>query len=232
MVFLTPLQGKDGAWFAKIVCHRCKEQAFLQLDLPNSLKFDEHDWANLEESLLLELQKEWQDWVYLKKRHLYPQRSVSPQRGKRLAVFLIVALVLATLFFLMDRYYLLGVGLENITARQQMIEKYAQKLAQLPCFSERMLEKIQTVPVLYTPESVFHHNKIQYGETGFYWGKFQIKIHRSNFWFYGQPKKSRLIETLIHEFRHRASPGLAHNDRFYELVQRDTQCALKYWHPD
>ena len=32
-------------------------------------------------------------------------------------------------------------------------------------------------------------------------GNFQIKIHRSNFWFYGQPKKSRLIETLIHEFR-------------------------------
>ena len=77
-----PLQGKDGAWFAKIVCHRCEEQAFLQLDLPNSLKFDEHDWTNLEESLLLQLQKEWQDWVYLKKTTPLPAKIRFSATGK------------------------------------------------------------------------------------------------------------------------------------------------------
>ena len=229
MVSLTPLQGKDESWFAKIYCHHCGEQAFLQLDLTISQTSDEFDWDNLEGSLLHGLQNEWQEWVNLKKRHLYQQKTHTRQRGKQLSIFLIVAMVFGMLFFLMDRYHLLGVVLENITARQQVIVRYVKQLAQLPCFAEQMLETINTVPVFYTPESVYHHNKIQYGETGFYWGEFQIKIHRSNFWFYGQPKKSLLIETLIHEFRHRASPWLAHNDRFYELVQRDTQCALRYW---
>ena len=92
-----------------------------------------------------------------------------------------------------------------------------------------MMEQIRTIPVHYTPESVYHHNQIQYGETGQYWGKFQIKIHRSNFWFFGWPKKSQLINTLIHEFRHRANPWLGQQPRFHERVQTDTQCALKHW---
>lgn len=228
-ISLIPLRGKDQSWFARIDCHRCGEQAFFQLDLPTSQSFDELDWDNLKESLLQGLQREWREWVSLKKRHLYRQSPRSPARGKWLSVFLMVAMVFGTLFFLMDRYHLLGVVLENVTARQQVIESFARKLAHLPCFSDQMLEKIQTIPVLYTPESVYHHNKIQYGETGFYWGEYQIKIHRSNFWFYGGPKKSLLIETLIHEYRHRASPWLGHNARFYELVQKDTRCALRYW---
>ncbi|MEC8188546.1 MAG: hypothetical protein VX059_07135, partial [SAR324 cluster bacterium] len=78
-------------------------------------------------------------------------------------------------------------------------------------------------------ERPYHKNRIQYGEAGIYWGEEQIKIHRSNFWFFGYPRKSKLIETLIHELRHRVSPALGHNEMFYQLVNRDTQCALEHW---
>merc|ERR1711991_44648 len=47
--------------------------------------------------------------------------------------------------------------------------------------------------------------------------------------FFGYPRKSQLIETLIHEVRHRVSPALGHNEMFYQLVNRDTQCALEHW---
>ena len=57
----------------------------------------------------------------------------------------------------------------------------------------------------------------------------QIKIHRSNFWFFGWPKKTQLLNTLVHELRHRSSPGLGHNLKFFNLVERDTSCVLEYW---
>ena len=84
-----------------------------------------------------------------------------------------------------------------------------------------MKRKIITVSIKYTRESPVNENYIQYGEAGIYWGEEHIKIHRSNFWFFGLPKKNQLLNTLVHELRHRSSPGLGHNTEFYKLVKKD-----------
>ena len=217
-VMVFPLQAPDAAWFAKITCLRCGEEAFFQVD--------SYEKAGEGGS---SLQKEWEEWVALKKRHLEPLQDKGSGSSFAVNLFLFCFLLLGLGFFLADYYHLRGVVLENRKARQQVIHDYVARLAQLPCFSSEMLQSINHVPVHYTPESVYHREGIQYGETGHYWGKFQVKIHRSNFWFFGWPKKSQLIETLIHEFRHRASPWLGHTALFYEKVQRETQCALKNW---
>ncbi len=228
-ISINPIQGKDGFWFASIDCHRCGEHAFFQMDLPgfdDAPSFYFYSWT---EKDLASLQQEWDEWVALKQRHLplkYPHRSL---QNKKLNVLLILGMLAGSLFFLLDQYHLLGVIFEDIEARQRTLNQYVTRLTKLPCFSSVMRVKLETVPILYTTESVYRNHDIQYGETGMYWGEFQIKIHRSNFWFFGWPKKSRLIETIIHEARHRASPGLGHNARFYQLVQKDTQCALRHW---
>ncbi len=175
------------------------------------------------------LQQEWNEWVALKRRYLSPNYSIRSIQTRRLNIILMSAMIAAALFFLLDQYHLLGIVFEDREARQHTLNQYVTHLTSLPCFSSAMRVKLETIPILYTTESVYRNHEIQYGETGKYWGEFQIKIHRSNFWFFGKPKKSRLIETIIHEVRHRASPGLGHNVRFYQLVQKDTQCALKHW---
>ncbi|MCH2296983.1 MAG: hypothetical protein MK441_03625, partial [SAR324 cluster bacterium] len=132
-------------------------------------------------------------------------------------------------FFFIDQMYLLDGIFEKIHSREDIIKGYSSLLMELPCLSQAMKEKLATVPIRYTRERPYHRNRIQYGEAGIYWGEEQIKIHRSNFWFFGYPRKSQLIETLIHEVRHRVSPALGHNETFYQLVKRDTKCALEHW---
>ena len=106
--------------------------------------------------------------------------------------------------------------------------EYSERLLEVPCFPSILKVKIRTVPIRYTRERPVHKNWIQYGEAGVYWGEEQIKIHRSNFWFFGQPKESQLVNTLFHELRHRANPDLGHNPKFMELVEKDTHCSLKH----
>ncbi|MBF0277122.1 MAG: hypothetical protein HQM13_05000 [SAR324 cluster bacterium] len=227
-VSLIPLQGKEESWFAGITCQACGEQAFFQIEAPNLDQADYPDSSEWSHSTFLKLQSEWQEWLVFKRRHLR-QAPYVPRQSIKVSLFLLIVISLGAVFFLVDQYHLLGVVLEDRVSRQQEINQYVSKLSELPCFSSDMLKQIRTVPVHYTPESVYDHNQIQYGETGQYWGKLQIKIHRSNFWFFGWPKKSQLINTLIHEFRHRANPWLGHDARFYERVNADTQCALKHW---
>lgn len=228
-VVLDTVQGKTQVdWFANLRCLNCREHAFLQIEL--SLTSDDEWSPHWTKGQIETLQIEWQEWVAVKKRHL-PREYQSPSPQARLyGRFLLGFIVLGTLFFLVDQYHLLGIIGEDIAKRQAIIEQYSQQMVRYPCFSEAMLEKFRTIPMHYTTESVYHHNKIQYGETGWYWGALKIKIHRSNFWFFGWPKKTQLINTIIHEVRHRASPGLGHSPQFYKLVQEDTQCVLQHWH--
>ena len=92
-----------------------------------------------------------------------------------------------------------------------------------------MREKLRTVEIHYTIEPAVHGNLVQYGEAGVYWGEEQIRVHRSNFWLGTIPKRAVLLETLVHEARHRVSPALGHNALFHQLVQQDLQCVLKHW---
>ncbi len=212
-------QGSDHTWFATCRCPQCGETALLQLDAPPMLPF-------LPEQLDM-LQAEWAEWIQMKRLHLY--RRASPQSSKYTTPFLLLILVVSTSFFLADHFHTLGGFFENPSARQVVVNQYVNRLKQMSCFSDEMKEKFRNIPIKYTAESVYHHSFIQYGETGKYWGEYQIKIFRSNFWFFGWPKQSQLIETLIHEVRHRVSPGLGHSPYFFTLVRRDTACALQRW---
>ena len=49
---VTPLQGKEGHWFAGITCHQCGEQGFFQIELPDPRESEGG------ESL------EWEEWVH------------------------------------------------------------------------------------------------------------------------------------------------------------------------
>ena len=133
------------------------------------------------------------------------------------------------MFFVLDRWHLLDPLLENHVVRQKLILEYTERLLEVPCLPSIMKVKIRTVPIRYTRELPVHQKRIQYGEAGIYWGEEQIKIHRSNFWFFGWPKNTQLLNTLVHELRHRSSPWLGHNTKFFELVERDIQCVLKHW---
>ena len=41
-------------------------------------------------------------------------------------------------------------------------------------------------------------------------------------------KKNQLLNTLVHELRHRSNPGLGHNSEFYKLVKKDVACVNNY----
>lgn len=212
-------------WFAKTHCRQCEEVVFFQVDTTPSLEESEPSWN---EATKMQLEKEWQEWEEWKQK--FPAYKAFHKNHTRIWTRIWISLMVpAALFFLLDYYHLLGLGLGNIETRQQNLNQYVAHLKELPCFSSRIHEILEEVPILYTPEPVYHHRVVQYGETGRYWGELRIKIHRSNFWFFGLPKKSRLIETIIHELRHRASPSLPHGERFNQWVGQDTQCALKHW---
>ncbi|MBF0350450.1 MAG: hypothetical protein HQM11_05430 [SAR324 cluster bacterium] len=194
---------------------------FIQVDRPEK----DHDWLLRE---LPSLQKEWDEWEKIKKLYLYQQEL--KKRGLDYKMILLAgSLFLVLTFYLSDSAHLLGVWKNPMEFRQQIVNEYVIKLRTLPCFDQGMKNVMLRVPALYTGEDVMHHQSIQYGEAGIYLGQEIIKIYRSNFWFYGSPKKSMLIETLIHEFLHRAKPYWGHQPVFYEKLNKMLYCALKHW---
>ncbi len=215
--------GQTGESFVRSRCTACQEQGFFQVDeLPTP------DNEALVPEVLKAIQQEWQEWYALKQRYLHHSREPRPASRWQTRGLLLL-LVSLTLFFLTQQLYQVwGVG-EDLGLRQTVIEDYRAQLEATNCLSSSMEAKLRTVPIHYVKERPFHRNFIQYGEAGVYWGEEAIKVYRSNFWFWGAPRSSVLIETLIHEVRHRVSPGLGHNVLFQELVARDTHCALSRW---
>ena len=227
---VIPLSGKDGEYFVRIICYNCGEHLFFQSPYYLNSKI-ESDKDNDKNNLIniSYLQKEWNDWVAWKKRHLIKSHSSDKNLFSKFAQFSLVFLLCGiVLFFILDRWHLLDPVLEFPEARQKHILDLAELLLEVPCFPSIMKSKIITVPIRYTRERPVHKNFIQYGEAGIYWGEEHIKIHRSNFWFFGLPKKNQLLNTLVHELRHRSSPGLVHNIEYYDLVKKDVACVDNY----
>ena len=225
-------QGKDNHWFAKVCCRSCQEKGMFQLDIEEHLNFpSEEIWLGYlqeEHRLQIRLQGEWKEWSQWKQKYGYPrpcQLLSATARHWLLGVILLVGLV----WLLTEQWHLAGLLTEDTKQRQLVIDHYAKHLLELSCIPETIKNKIQQVPIRYTLEEAIHGNSVQYGEAGIYWGEEQIKIHRPNFWLFDLPKKAILIETLIHELRHRVSPRLGHNQIFYQLVVKDVACALESW---
>ncbi|MBF0289373.1 MAG: hypothetical protein HQM14_16270, partial [SAR324 cluster bacterium] len=96
-ISLIPLQGKNENWFAGITCRACGEQAFFQVEAidPKQIDFPESsEWSN---STLLNLQKEWQEWLVLKRRHLR-QAPYVPRQSIKVSLFLLIVISLGAVF--------------------------------------------------------------------------------------------------------------------------------------
>ncbi|MBC8259354.1 MAG: hypothetical protein H8E38_10080 [SAR324 cluster bacterium] len=226
---LIPMAGKAGERFVRIQCQNCSEHLFFQIpELPQNINSLEKIPESRKFEQINNLQQEWREWLQWKQRHLDKSAATKPTLSKAAHWLIALLLFAGTIFFVLDRWHLLEPFLENTDTRQQQVMKYAEGLLAIPCFPSNMKVIIRTVPIRYTRERPVHKNWIQYGEAGVYWGEEQIKIHRSNFWFFGWPKVTQLLSTLVHELRHRASPDLGHNLKFYELLERDTKCVLEY----
>ena len=227
---LSPMMGKNAERFVRISCQKCSEFLFFQTsESPEYIKKPKDipaDWKNVQ---ITNLQQEWEEWIIFKEKHLYKPAVCKFPILKNTQILLALLLCTITIFFVLDRWHLLDPLLENPTARQKHIMEYTNRLLEVPCFPSIMKENIKTIPIRYTREQPINRTSIMFGETGVYWGEEQIKIHRSNFWFFGLPKNAQLLNTLVHELRHRSSPSLGHNSEFFELVSRDTKCVHKYW---
>ena len=226
---IVPMVGKNGERFVKIHCHNCGEHLLFQApEIQEILTHTTNTQKNWETEQIKSLQQEWKEWLKWKQRHLNKPVSRKPILTKYAQWFLAFLLLASAIFFILDRWHLLYPLVENPVVRQQKIIQYTEALLEIPCFPSILKVKIRTVPIHYTRERPVHQNSIQYGETGVYWGEEHIKIHRSNFWFFGWAKKTQLVNTLVHELRHRSNPELGHNPKFKDLVENDTQCALEY----
>ena len=224
-----PFSGKEGEYFIRIICHNCDEHIFFQTSHSLNIKKDSaKDYDNNNLLNISYLQKEWDEWFAWKQRHLKFHSSSKTFFSKHTQFCFIFLLCIIALFFILDRWHLLDPFLEFPEERQKHITDLAEQLLEVPCFPSIMKIKIITVPIKYTRENPLHEDFVQFGEAGIYWGEEHIKIHRSNFWFFGLPKKNQLINTLVHELRHRSSPGLGHNTEFYKLVKKDVKCVVNY----
>ena len=226
---VIPLSGKHGEFFVKIFCNNCGEHFFFQTSysLKNMKESGKADF-NINLNNIRFLQTEWNEWFAWKERHLKSKSSNKSLLSKFSQFCIILFLCGIFLFLILDRLHLLDPFLEFPEARQKHIIDLAELLLKVPCFPSIMKSKINTVPIKYTREPPVHKDFIQYGEAGIYWGEEHIKIHRSNFWFFGLPKKNQLLNTLVHELRHRSNPGLGHNIEFYKLVNKDVECVGNY----
>jgi len=226
---VIPLSGFKGEHFIRIFCNNCGEHLLFQTSFSSSSnKESEKNYDNNNLININFLQKEWEEWVGWKKRHLnshVSNKTLFYKYSQFCLAFLIFGIVL---FFILDRWHLLDPILEFPEARQKHIIDLSEVLLKVQCFPSIMKRKIKTVPIKYTREPPVHKDFIQYGEAGIYWGEEYIKIHRSNFWFFGLPKKTQLLNTLVHELRHRSSPRLGHNIEFYKLVKKDVECVKNY----
>ena len=224
-----PSVGQSGETFLKLHCKVCGENGFFQLS--DSLVAIDSGQLSFTEpfKILNELQQDWREWYDLKRRHLNQSLAVGPRWLKSSQLLMVMLILGGWGFFFTDQIHLLDGIFENPESRQRQIQLYAARIVDLPCLSETMKTKLLITPILYTRERPYHQDHIQYGEAGVYWGEEQIKVYRPNFWFFGLPRRSLLIETLIHEVRHRVSPALGHNAFFYKLVSRDYKCVLDQW---
>lgn len=226
---LMLLRGQQHERFLHLRCRDCREEGLVQCD----------DWQeeqsedllaslNARPQLRARIQEEWGQWLAWKRQYSYPRPWPVPPR-RLSSGWMLALLLLGLVWVLSDVWQVAGVWREDVTARQTVIDDYTARLQTIECLPEAMREKLRTVPIHYTLEPAVHGNFVQYGEAGVYWGEEQIRIHRSNFWLGTVPKRAVLLETLIHEARHRVSPALGHNDLFQQLVQRDVQCVLRHW---
>ena len=215
-------EGQSEEKFLKLACEYCGEQGFFQFNSnPNNNELGP-SLITVSEQDQIEIQQDWRDWHNWKRRHLDYFREYGSNWAGKYWWLLLIVILSGWGFFFTDQIHMLKGIFENTESRQDIIQSYAVKLAGLPCLSDSMKAKLSDVPILYTRERPYHRGLIQYGEAGIYWGEELIKVHRTNFWFIGLPKRSQLIETLIHEVRHRVSPGLGHGTFFQELVAKDT----------
>jgi len=220
-LFILPMTGHNGQNFLKTLCLKCKEDYFFQLDKNILSNFASH------KNLIKNFQLEWEDWLYLKKKHFNKQIIKKPLLSKFSQLVLFVVFITSILFFNFDRWHLITHLFENHSLSQSYIDEYSKLLLDIHCIPSIMKKKIRTIPILYTREQPVKKNFVQFGEAGVYWGKEQIKIHRSNFWFFGFPKKTQLLNSLVHELRHRINPEIGHNKKFFDLVDKDMECVLK-----
>jgi len=226
---VIPLSGKDGEYFIRIICHNCGEHLFFQTQYSLNTKIESNKIYGRDKLLNISyLQKEWNEWFAWKQRHLKSHSSSKTFFSKYAQFCFVFLLSGIVLFFILDRWHLLDPFLEFPEARQKHIIDLAEVLLEVPCLPSIMKIKLTTVPIKYTRERPVHKNFIQYGEAGIYWGEEHIKIHRSNFWFFGLPKINQLLNTLVHELRHRSNPGLGHNREFYKLVKKDVVCVKNF----
>lgn len=215
---------KDMSSFLYLRCPRCRELELFPLVSSKDLPHLHNGVFYWDQEFIHNLQKDWFDWWEHKQKYL-PKR---PKRPKKWSSHLWVGLfVFLSVFFLLDWYHLGGAFPHSFLSRQAVVEVYAEKLSEVECLPDNIRNTLKEVEIIYTTEGPFNHGKIQYGEYGRYWGDYRIKIHRSNFWFFGLPKKSQLIETLLHEAQHAVRPYLGHQPPFYQLVRKDTNCALR-----
>jgi len=226
---LLLLRGQDRERFLHLRCHTCREEGLVQCDELNDDQTE--DLAACLDSrpdIRERLQEEWGQWLAWKRRYAYPRHWPTPPR--RISSWWMVGILLLLLVWaLSDVWQVAGVWREDVPARQAVVNEYVDRLKGIECLPEAMREKLRTVEIHYTLEPAVHGNLVQYGEAGVYWGEEQIRVHRSNFWLGTIPKRAILLETLVHEARHRVSPALGHNALFHQLVQQDLQCVLKHW---
>jgi hypothetical protein len=185
-------------------------------------------WLQAQPDLIFRLQEEWGQWIAWKRRYAYPRHWPAPPKRVH-PRWLLGILLVGLLWVLSDAWQVAGVWKEDVPARQAVIQEYVEHMQEIDCLPAAMRDKLATVPIHYTLEPAVHGNMVQYGEAGVYWGEEQIRVHRSNFWIGALPKQAVLIETLVHEARHRVSPALGHNSLFHQLVRRDVQCVLRNW---
>ena len=73
---VIPLSGRDGEYFVRIICHNCGEHLFFQTpySLSSKIEYDKGDGKNYLININY-LQKEWDEWVAWKQRHLKSHSS-------------------------------------------------------------------------------------------------------------------------------------------------------------
>ena len=226
---LLLLRGQERERFLHLRCHTCREEGLVQCDeLNDDQTEDLAACLDARPDVRERLQEEWGQWLAWKRRYAYPRHWPTPPR--RISSWWMVGILLLLLVWaLSDVWQVAGVWREDVPARQAVVNEYVDRLQEVNCLPEAMREKLRTVEIHYTLEPAVHGNLVQYGEAGVYWGEEQIRVHRSNFWLGTIPKQAILLETLVHEARHRVSPALGHNALFYQLVQQDLQCVLRHW---
>ena len=90
----VPMSGKNGERLVRINCHKCQEHLFFQNpELPNNIKSTEDVSEQWKTEQINNLQLEWEEWFYWKKRHLDKSYSKKTPLSKYAQWFLALLLV-------------------------------------------------------------------------------------------------------------------------------------------